>query len=92
MDKAIAAGLILTEAVLNSFKHAFDGATKQIKVTVQQKSNELYLSIEDNGKGFADLNQGNFGLSMIKNLVQKSKGTLHLENREGAFVQIVLPI
>ena len=92
MDKAISVGLIVTEAVLNAFKHAFETGAQRIEVALTQDGEGLNLTVQDNGKGFQELGNDNFGLRMIKNLVQKSNGTLQLENNKGACVQVKLPL
>jgi len=92
MDKAIDIGLILSEATLNAIKHAFEEGFKELIVRIKMQSNQILLSVEDNGKGFVDLKEDNFGLRMIKNLVQKSNGSLQLANKNGAFIQVSLPL
>ena len=42
---------------------------------------------------FVELDENDsFGLRMIKNLVKKSRGTLKLENKPGAYIEVSLPL
>ena len=49
-------GLIVTELVINSLKHAFDGATKggEIRVSYDVSGTDWQLAVSDNGSGRPD--------------------------------------
>ena len=51
---ATAFGLIITEFVTNSFKHAFKGIKNpKIEISLQRKNSDLYLVLKDNGVGMS---------------------------------------
>ena len=54
LSQSISIGQIINELVQNAVKHAFDKEAKEscIKVTLKEYCDYIYLSIEDNGKGF----------------------------------------
>lgn len=71
---------IIQELLNNVFKHA--NAT-EILVSCNQNENIMYLTIEDNGKGFDSKNTNFFegmGLKNIKNRIEFVKGNLEINS------------
>ena len=94
IDTAITLGLILTEGMLNVFKHAFlDHKNPQLSVEIGKEENEVVLVLSDNGTGFKpDQDPTSFGLKMIKSMAQKAAGTVNWENKDGTEMRAVLQI
>lgn len=91
IEKALPLGLILTELVSNSMKHAFK---KQnigiitIEITKNEAGNIIYYA--DNGIGF-DFNKTNekgLGQEIIKGLIDQLDGTVGFQNDHGFEISI----
>lgn len=85
---------IITELFNNILKHS---RASKVITTLIEESEELIITIEDNGVGFATnrfkKNEG-FGLTQIRARVSNMRGivTIHSTPNSGTFVQIKLPI
>lgn len=95
IETVIPLGLIITELVNNSLKHAFAEKEGEINIDLQKKTgNSLELIIRDNGQGISDLafeNQDTLGMQLVKDLVTQIGGQLALENLNGAKFTITFP-
>ena len=78
--------MILREAINNVIKHA--NASK-ICCEVRQEKNELYLIIQDNGKGLNDTED--IKLESIENRVQFLNGKLEIKDKSGMHIRIIIP-
>ena len=95
VSQALALGLILNEAITNSFKHAFPnslGDTVSIRLSRMDNS-ELRLSISDNGKGLPEgfdmsKQHGTFGLRLIKGMSEDLNGAFRLRSINGTSVSV----
>ncbi|MBN2246666.1 MAG: hypothetical protein JW755_12555 [Candidatus Aminicenantes bacterium] len=89
IDKAIPCGLIVSELISNSLKHAFSGKTKGlITVRMQQDQTGKYtLIIADNGIGFPEeidfRKTGSLGLQLVTDLTLQLGGTIDLNTASG---------
>jgi len=92
VDTAISLGLIISEAITNSLKHAFrDTAHPKIDIRYEKGNGSSKLSIKDNGSGFdASSVEASFGIKMIENLVAKIPGTMNWVNDNGSTLNIHL--
>jgi two-component system, sensor histidine kinase PdtaS len=95
VDTMIPLGLVLNELVSNSFKYAFKTQPNgKLNVVLKQQEQQLKLMVSDNGKGFPedlDTKTGkSFGLKMIRAFAQKLKAQLHIHNRNGAVVEMLI--
>jgi PAS domain S-box-containing protein len=95
IDFLIPLGLIVTELVNNSLKHAFSNYKNgQINLTIDRNEDNLLISYSDNGKGYGnvllnDINQlETFGLTIIHGLVGQINGTIHFYDRHGGCCEI----
>jgi len=86
IEKALPIGLIITELVSNSMKHAFKkrsiGIIK-IEISKDQNTNKLYYF--DNGDGF-DFNKSSekgLGQEIIKGLIDQLNGDVDAKNNNG---------
>jgi len=82
-------GLLLNEAVSNSFKHAFEpGTSGDITVRLEQLPDGLHVTVQDTGCGFPEGFEPDqtrtLGLSLMASLVQQIGGELEVSNAPGA--------
>jgi two-component sensor histidine kinase len=94
LDFAIPLGLLVTELVTNSIKHAFPGGVGNISVTLRPDiEGKLVLIVSDDGQGQADIDidnqsKGGLGKGIIRSLVSQLKGTLIVRNENGTTSEI----
>lgn len=94
MDTLISLGILVNELVTNSLKYAFKGtAGNRIAVALKKTGEDkISLSVSDNGAGFPAnfslSHSHSFGFRMIQTLCKKLKGSIFIENKNGAFIQI----
>jgi len=94
VSQAVPLGLILNEAITNSFKYAFPHRDVEVlKITLsQQLPFGVSLSISDNGKGLpetTDLSKvKSFGLKLIRGLTEDLGGTLSITGHPGTTLTI----
>jgi PAS domain S-box-containing protein len=96
IDTAIPLGLILTELVSNSVKHAFpNGRTGTITIGLHLDADHLVLRISDTGVGLPeslDLQTTNsLGLQLVGDLAEQLGGRVRIERCGGATFQIRIP-
>jgi len=87
IDTSITLGLIITELVSNSFKHAFSKKNGG-RITIEMVKNENkkhLLTLRDNGNGFVEkpTSKKAIGLELISMLVLQINGDLIRENQQG---------
>lgn len=93
-DIAVPLGLLVTEAITNAYKHAFENVEHGlIEVAVRRDSADtLLLSVRDNGTGFdpatTDIEPGGLGRSLIDAFVRQLRGELEIRSDEGTLVQV----
>ena len=94
LDTATPCGLILTELVSNSLKHAFpEGRQGEILIKLHSDKNETFtLTFQDNGIGFPediDFRKTNtLGMQLVTSLVGQLKGTIELDRTKGTEFKI----
>ena len=84
---AIPCGLIINEAISNSYKHAFQGRKRGV-ISISFNYSNLYfcLEIKDDGVGFSeqiDLENSSLGMTLIHELSRQLHGDLSLMNDGG---------
>lgn len=82
VNQAIPCSLLVNELIVNAYKHAFQTNQKgEIKVTLRQTNENIFLTISDNGTGF-DIEQFNasdsLGATLIKTLTSQLKGNFEI--------------
>jgi|GEM_PF-1739199 len=95
IDVAVALGLILTEALTNSMKYAFKKEDSgAISISIKKENDVLKCVLSDTGAGFNrdEVRAGAFGLKLIDSLVGKLRGTVSWENRNGTFMELIIPL
>lgn len=95
LKRAVPCGLIITELVSNSLKHAFSETERgEIAVEMYPDKGEKYtLIIRDSGKGFPEgldfRETESLGMKLVVNFVNQLKGTIELNRKEGTKYKIV---
>jgi two-component sensor histidine kinase len=88
IDKLVPCGLIITELVTNSIKHAFDDKSEnKIDIICNITGDIVMLIIHDNGKGidpgFDFRKSKSLGLRLVYGLARQIKSELKYENDNG---------
>jgi PAS domain S-box-containing protein len=96
LDFAIPLGLLVTELVTNSMKHAFSGGAGAIEVTLAEpEAGQVELRVADDGKGYdpAQVRAAgpSLGASIVDGLVQQLKGVMTISTQGGTRSVIRLP-
>jgi PAS domain S-box-containing protein len=87
IDTIIPCGLIINELVSNSLKYAFrEGEKGIIDINMNGNDGELFLTVEDNGKGLPpDFNMkssATLGMQLVSALAEQLDGTIEIESKE----------
>ena len=97
IDTLIPIGLIVTELINNSMKHAFnEDNDKEINLSVKHVDNHIVFKYHDNGKGFNNevLNSSDeletFGIMIIRSLIEQLNGKIKFSNNNGAEVELLI--
>lgn len=86
---AVCLGIIINEAVINAYKHAFNQQKiGVIRIDFETNGPHGSLEISDNGTGFSGLPPTGGGLSIIREMVELMKGTLLLDGKAGFRIKI----
>jgi PAS domain S-box-containing protein len=94
LDFAVPLGLLVTELVTNSLKHAFPAGTGNISVLLRPEGGgNLVLIVSDDGCGQSGKGQSNtagsgLGASIIKSLVSQLEGAMIVRNENGLTTEI----
>jgi two-component sensor histidine kinase len=86
IETVVAIGLIVNEAVSNSFKYAFKNKpTGSILIKIVSEQNEVSVTIQDNGNGIKQENtkENSLGMKLIKLMCLQLKATHTLEKING---------
>ena len=95
LDFAIPLGLLVTELVTNSLKHAFAGGAGHISVALRREPDgEVVLVVGDNGRGAfgGDDSGSGLGVSIVRGLVAQLEGTMTVTNEGGMKTEIRTPM
>ena len=93
IDQLLPIGLILSELVSNSLKHAFSGDTDgRIKVELSCSDDKIKIMVADNGVGISDIDLDNMnhtlGLQLVQSLSEQIDGALRFDNSNGTTVSV----
>ncbi|MBD2296782.1 GAF domain-containing protein [Anabaena sphaerica FACHB-251] len=97
VDEAIACGLVINELISNALKHAFPNNQKgEISISLHNSSNNIELTVQDNGIGLPDgldwRNTNSLGLSLVYDLVtEQLEGNITVERNQGTLFHIEFP-
>lgn len=97
-DVAVPLGLLVTEAITNAYKHAFnarDGGHIQVRIARDSPAT-LLLTIRDDGTGFdtaaSTPDNSGLGRSLIEAFVRQLRGELETRSEDGTVVQVKFPV
>lgn len=80
LDKVIPLGLIISELITNSLKHAFPESKGKIELSLQKNvGGQLEFRYMDNGPGFLETalsGQPTMGLKLVRMLAEEMQGTI----------------
>ena len=92
METAIPLGLIITELIINSLKHAFTDSEGEIFISVYSNGEEIELIIKDNGVGLPEdmkiKNPTKIGLELVNSLIKQLEATIELNRNHGSEFKI----
>ncbi|MBR9860722.1 tetratricopeptide repeat protein [bacterium] len=86
IDSAIPIGLITTELITNTFKHAFVEGEGDIYIDIKTDGNLIRFWYRDNGKGISNeisINKDTLGLRLVHLLAEELGSKLHYFNENG---------
>ena len=86
IETVVAIGLIVNEAVSNSFKYAFKNQPNgKVMIFIESSSNETEIEIQDNGEGFGQVpkKENSLGMKLIKLMCLQLKATHLLDQTNG---------
>lgn len=93
LDIAVPLGLIISELITNSIKHAFKGTNApELNITLLKKQDNFELIVHDNGIGLPDDfkfdGQMSLGIEIITALIEQIDGRIEYHNNNGAQFEI----
>lgn len=93
LEQAIPCGLLATEILTNSIKHAFPEQKKgQVKLALTEENHRMTLKIGDNGIGLpesVELGQGNsLGMQLIPAFIAQLGAQIELNRHQGTLYSI----
>ena len=97
VEQAIPCGLIVTELVSNSLKHAFESSTEgEIHVDLRLEDSGSYvLRVSDNGVGlpedFDQRKTNSLGMKLVHALIEQLGGNVTVDNGHGTAYEITFP-
>jgi PAS domain S-box-containing protein len=96
VDKAIPCGLILSELLSNTLKHAFPNEREgKVQVSLHRMSADLELVVADDGIGipadFCVEDSQTLGMQLVTTLVEQLDGRLEIERHAGTAFKIQFP-
>lgn len=97
LDRAFPTGLVVTELMVNCFKHAFDGGRPgRIAVRVGHAApDRLAVTVADNGPGLppaGDDGERRLGMTIVHSLARQMGGTVEVRSEDGLSVTVCVPL
>jgi len=94
IETAVPCGLIISELVSNSFKHAYpQGRKGKLKVSLKKYDDHYELMVCDDGIGFPEeldfKNTETLGLQLVNNLVSQLNGEISLDKSHGTKFKVI---
>jgi len=93
IETAVPCGLIISELVSNSLKHAFPSGEGELNLSLKRIDDKYELIISDNGRGFPEEldfeNTESLGLQLVNSLVKQIDGEIKLDRDHGTKFNIV---
>jgi len=92
METGIPLGLIISEMINNSLKHAFPESKGELFISLHTKDEDIELIIKDNGVGLPEdfdiKKPKKLGLRLLNTLVDQLEGTIKLDCSQGTEFKI----
>ncbi|WP_162796080.1 histidine kinase dimerization/phosphoacceptor domain -containing protein [Pedobacter nanyangensis] len=86
-------GLIVSELITNSYKHAFATQPEPaIHISISLKNRQWEMQYRDNGSGIHLAKENSFGLTLIRDLTRQLKGSVETANNHGLTYLFNFPI
>jgi two-component sensor histidine kinase len=96
LDVVTALGIVVAEAVSNSYDHAFPSGAGSIIVSLQRTFEDIdiaTMTISDDGEGFKTPTESKrHGLGLVWRLVEQIRGTATLDSENGTVWTIKIPV
>lgn len=98
LDDALPSGLLISEVISNSLKHAFPKGRKgEVRIQLcKQSEAEILLVLSDNGVGLPpDLDwttSRSLGLRLVRALAQQLRANLEIRSQGGTEVRMTFPV
>lgn len=96
VDQIIPLGLIATELIINSYKHARDRKKVEIKFRLSLKDGHFELEVGDNGEGFENpddfYNSQSLGLQLVHSLVDQIGAEIEFNQKDPYFVVVKVQV
>lgn len=99
IDFMIPIGLVATELVNNSLKHAFaNSENNEINLSIYLEGNYLNLKYADNGNGFGKVflnsieESDSFGITIMQGLIEQLNGEISFFDKDGANTEIKIKL
>lgn len=95
IDTMVPVGLIISELISNSIKHAFSGrAQGNVSIVFRSGESGTALTVADDGTGLPEgldiRNAESLGLQLVMTLVEQLEGDLHLANSNGTRITMTM--
>lgn len=94
VDTAQVLGLLATELILNSLKHAFKGRKTGVICVELHSGDTNRLVVNDDGKGlpsgFESMKSGRMGMNLVHALARQIRGNVEISNNPGGGTRIVV--
>lgn len=95
-ERAMPLGLIVTELLTNSMKHAFGEGGGTVRLTLGREDGALVLGVDDDGVGLPGEvlsgEGGSMGMEIVRRLAAQAGATLGFEPGPGTRVRLRLPV
>lgn len=93
VNDALSLGLIINELITNATKHAFPGhRVGRIRVAFNVSNDHSYLTVEDDGVGFADQRAAGMGEDLVRALSEQLGGEVTLNStKSGCTFRLAIP-
>jgi two-component sensor histidine kinase len=97
LDYAVPLGLLVTELVTNSIKHAFEDGEGKISVTLARSADagNIEMTVSDNGRGDREdetVSRTGLGKRLIQGLVRQLQGKMDIQWHNGTTAKVTLPM
>jgi two-component sensor histidine kinase len=95
LDSVTALGLVISELIANSYRHAFPGGTGMINVSLHQggPDENVTLVFRDDGIGFVETGNGKrHGRHLVRLLMEQVNGSVALRSDHGTEWTLRFPI